>query len=97
MRTETSTSYFDLLVKKELLFESHSKSAKFQVASILCSILFEVLRNTNSGTQKEKSLETVEFQGFFTGAAGQIRTADLILTKDALCLLSYSSTCAPDA
>ena len=28
--------------------------------------------------------------GFF-GAAGQIRTADLILTKDALYLLSYSS------
>ena len=29
------------------------------------------------------------FKGF--GAAGQIRTADLILTKDALYLLSYSS------
>ena len=29
--------------------------------------------------------------GLFTGAAGQIRTADLILTKDALYLLSYSS------
>ena len=28
---------------------------------------------------------------FFFGAAGQIRTADLILTKDALYLLSYSS------
>ena len=27
------------------------------------------------------------------GAAGQIRTADLILTKDALYLLSYSSKC----
>ena len=27
----------------------------------------------------------------FFGAAGQIRTADLILTKDALYLLSYSS------
>ena len=27
----------------------------------------------------------------FLGAAGQIRTADLILTKDALYLLSYSS------
>ena len=27
----------------------------------------------------------------FSGAAGQIRTADLILTKDALYLLSYSS------
>ena len=29
------------------------------------------------------------------GAAGQIRTADLILTKDALYLLSYSSILAP--
>ena len=28
------------------------------------------------------------------GAAGRIRTADLILTKDALYLLSYSSMCA---
>ena len=27
----------------------------------------------------------------FPGAAGRIRTADLILTKDALYLLSYSS------
>ena len=30
----------------------------------------------------------------FCGAAGRIRTADLILTKDALYLLSYSSICA---
>jgi hypothetical protein len=29
------------------------------------------------------------------GAAGQIRTADLILTKDALYLLSYSSKYSP--
>ena len=38
---------------------------------------------------KEKTLENRSFQGF--GAAGRIRTADLILTKDALYLLSYSS------
>ena len=31
----------------------------------------------------------------FNGAAGQIRTADLILTKDALYLLSYSSKWRP--
>ena len=31
----------------------------------------------------------------FHGAAGQIRTADLILTKDALYLLSYSSISPP--
>ena len=38
---------------------------------------------------KRKPLKTQGFQGF--GAAGRIRTADLILTKDALYLLSYSS------
>ena len=38
---------------------------------------------------KEKSPKTAVFGDF--GAAGQIRTADLILTKDALYLLSYSS------
>ncbi len=37
-----------------------------------------------------KILEIFRFRGF-SGAAGQIRTADLILTKDALYLLSYSS------
>ena len=31
----------------------------------------------------------------FYGAARQIRTADLILTKDALYLLSYSSISVP--
>ena len=29
--------------------------------------------------------------GFFLGAANQIRTGDLVLTKDVLCLLSHSS------
>ena len=32
----------------------------------------------------------------FFGADKQIRTADLILTKDALCLLSYTSTSRKD-
>ena len=31
------------------------------------------------------------FTGVFSGALNQIRTGDLILTKDALCLLSYKS------
>ena len=35
------------------------------------------------------------FHGSNVGAAGQIRTADLILTKDALYRLSYSSILAP--
>ncbi len=39
---------------------------------------------------KEKPRNRCGYRVFF-GAAGQIRTADLILTKDALCLLSYSS------
>ena len=42
---------------------------------------------------KEKSLKPVGALGFFAGAASQIRTGDLILTKDALYRLSYSSIC----
>ena len=40
--------------------------------------------------KKLKPLNPLGFRGF-NGAAGRIRTADLILTKDALYLLSYSS------
>ena len=41
----------------------------------------------------EKRRKTAYFRRnkLFSGAAGRIRTADLILTKDALYLLSYSS------
>ena len=39
---------------------------------------------------QQKTPEIRRFQ-VFRGAAGRIRTADLILTKDALYLLSYSS------
>ena len=42
-----------------------------------------------------KNLEANRLQGF-CGAARQIRTADLILTKDALYRLSYSSIGDPD-
>ena len=38
---------------------------------------------------KRKPLKPEDFRGF--GAASQIRTGDLILTKDALYRLSYSS------
>ena len=41
-------------------------------------------------SKNEKPLNPLGFKGF-DGAARQIRTADLILTKDALYLLSYSS------
>ena len=40
--------------------------------------------------RNKKTPEIRRFQ-VFVGAAGRIRTADLILTKDALYLLSYSS------
>jgi hypothetical protein len=40
--------------------------------------------------RNKKTPEIRRFQ-VFRGAAGRIRTADLILTKDALYLLSYSS------
>ena len=39
---------------------------------------------------KRKHLKPLDFR-CCSGAAGRIRTADLILTKDALYLLSYSS------
>ena len=42
--------------------------------------------------KQKKTPETIGFQ-VLVGAAGRIRTADLILTKDALYLLSYSSKC----
>ena len=45
--------------------------------------------------KKRKNLETIMVSRLFCGAAGQIRTADLILTKDALYLLSYSSKWRP--
>ena len=40
----------------------------------------------------KKPPESQGFKWFFNGAAIQIRTGDLILTKDALYQLSYSST-----
>ena len=41
--------------------------------------------------QKTKKPAISTITGFFNGAATQIRTGDLILTKDALYRLSYSS------
>ena len=43
-------------------------------------------------TQNKNRLN-LAIQAETVGAAGRIRTADLILTKDALYLLSYSSIC----
>ena len=55
--------------------------------SILCSILF----GSKHKRQKEEKPENAVFSGLFNGADGRIRTGDLILTKDALYLLSYIS------
>ena len=52
--------------------------------------LTHILTHTVSAKKARKIPEIIRFQGF-SGAAGRIRTADLILTKDALYLLSYSS------
>ena len=48
------------------------------------------LRYLRAISKKEKALKPHGFKAFH-GAARQIRTADLILTKDALYRLSYSS------
>ena len=41
--------------------------------------------------KQNKNRSNLAIQAVNVGAAGRIRTADLILTKDALYLLSYSS------
>ena len=43
--------------------------------------------------KQNKNRSNLTIQAVNVGAAGRIRTADLILTKDALYLLSYSSKC----
>ena len=52
-------------------------------------LLLRLLRSRGM-PEKAKKPVIVAITGFF-GAADQIRTGDLILTKDALYLLSYSS------
>ena len=53
----------------------------------------KVLQQESLSNASENSKNTPKWGVF--GAAGQIRTADLILTKDALYLLSYSSIWRP--
>ena len=66
-------------------------SAHFYVwVTVWVRRLTHILTHTVSGEKVRKNPEIIRFQGF-SGAAGRIRTADLILTKDALYLLSYSS------
>ena len=42
-------------------------------------------------SRKHKQKRTLHFCKVLLGAANQIRTGDLVLTKDVLCLLSHSS------
>ena len=50
-----------------------------------------VFEEWETAEEERKTSETIEISEVFLGAAIQIRTGDLILTKDALYLLSYSS------
>ncbi len=47
--------------------------------------------SSNLDHLKQKPPTRLTTSGGFCGAANQIRTGDLVLTKDALCRLSYSS------
>ena len=58
---------------------------------ILVAVFVAVSFFQSSWFEEGENLETAVVSRFFFGAAGRIRTADLILTKDALYLLSYSS------
>ena len=57
-------------------------------------LLTHILIRTILPEKVRKTPEIIRFREFF-GAARQIRTADLILTKDALYRLSYSSIYVP--
>ena len=71
---------------------------------VSCSETSIKIYGSKEEIRARKSPETVDAPGFapdasipvtLYGAAGRIRTADLILTKDALYLLSYSSKWRP--
>ncbi len=74
-----------------------------EASSILCSILLEKRGKRGRGQTTPKSTgkptkspETHWISGLKVGAAARIRTGDLILTKDALYRLSYSSIGDPE-
>ena len=70
-------------------------SAHFRVwVTVWVRQLTHILTHTFFSIFATKSIENRSFRCFF-GAAGQIRTADLILTKDALYRLSYNSMWRP--
>ena len=67
----------------------------------ILSVVFYVVNENSQNRIRSKSCKSKRKRqksaNFWccSGAAGQIRTADLILTKDALYLLSYSSKWRP--
>ena len=80
---------------KPSLRYSLNLSAQFPVwVTVWVRQLTHILTHTISGVFATKKHRKPKFSMLF-GAAGQIRTADLILTKDALYRLSYSSIFAP--
>ena len=50
--------------------------------------------NTSDPTSQSVKPLVSRVSPLFAGALNQIRTGDLVLTKDALCRLSYKSVCS---
>ena len=80
--------------------ERRPERASYLVQTVLFApfvlwVSWRVYKNRNAGSElfEQKSTGFLTKSGAF-GAAGQIRTADLILTKEALYLLSDSSMMA---
>ena len=69
--------------------EKRLARAYMKCRCVFLCVFFEPIQHWKN---KENPLSLAGQRVF--GAAGRIRTADLILTKDALYLLSYSSTMA---
>ena len=80
------SSFLELLGRFEL------PEVRRCAANLRLPIIQEV--GSSNGTSSNIAKERGQTGLSLSGAAGQIRTADLILTKDALCLLSYSSKMA---
>ena len=77
--------------------ESRPPKQTISEAGLILSVGSAVVKNnpqfliTSKNCKKQRKTAYSRRNKLFSGAAGRIRTADLILTKDALYLLSYSS------
>ena len=69
---------------------AHSACALYPVMPDPLAALAQKVGSSNTDGHEKSTAGPLGLR-CFSGAAGQIRTADLILTKDALYLLSYSS------